>query len=162
MCGFWHRTCRKLLKRSGAGDIIEEKDGSSACLEAREAGGCEKRENICQKSFCVLRLWTTPPQCSPSTRRMSFRPRFRANTMRRRWRSSRAASAPLPKSCRGSCASSTARLPATAMPAPHRTRAAYQWSVETSIYVAQDWHRHGIAGRDLRRAVRGARDAGLL
>ena len=29
---------------------------------------------------------------------------------------------------------------------PHRTRAAYQWSVETSIYVAQDWHRHGIAG----------------
>lgn len=46
--------------------------------------------------------------------------------------------------------------------APHRTRAAYQWSVETSIYVAQDWHRHGIAGADLRRAVRGARDAGLL
>lgn len=29
--------------------------------------------------------------------------------------------------------------------APHRTRAAYQWSVETSIYVAQDWHRHGVA-----------------
>lgn len=78
MCGFWHRTCRKLLKRSGAGDIIEEKDGSSACLEAREAGGCEKRENICQKSFCVLRLWTTPPQCSPSTRRMSFRPRVQS------------------------------------------------------------------------------------
>ena len=30
--------------------------------------------------------------------------------------------------------------------APHRTRAAYQWSVETSIYVAQERHRHGIAG----------------
>ena len=29
---------------------------------------------------------------------------------------------------------------------PHRTRAAYQWSVETSIYVAQEQHRHGIAG----------------
>ena len=29
---------------------------------------------------------------------------------------------------------------------PHRTRAAYQWSVETSIYVAPEWHRHGIAG----------------
>jgi len=28
---------------------------------------------------------------------------------------------------------------------PHRTRAAYQWSVETSIYVAEGWHRHGIA-----------------
>ena len=28
---------------------------------------------------------------------------------------------------------------------PHRTRAAYQWSVETSIYVAQDFHRHGVA-----------------
>lgn len=28
---------------------------------------------------------------------------------------------------------------------PHRTRAAYQWSVETSIYVAPDFHRHGIA-----------------
>lgn len=28
---------------------------------------------------------------------------------------------------------------------PHRTRAAYQWSVETSIYVADGWHRHGIA-----------------
>ena len=28
---------------------------------------------------------------------------------------------------------------------PHRTRAAYQWSVETSIYVAQTHHRHGIA-----------------
>lgn len=31
--------------------------------------------------------------------------------------------------------------------APHRTRAAYQWSVETSIYVAQEQHRHGIAVR---------------
>lgn len=28
---------------------------------------------------------------------------------------------------------------------PHRTRAAYQWSVETSIYVSPDFHRHGIA-----------------
>lgn len=28
---------------------------------------------------------------------------------------------------------------------PHRTRAAYQWSVETSIYVAERWHRHGVA-----------------
>lgn len=28
---------------------------------------------------------------------------------------------------------------------PHRTRAAYQWSVETSIYVSENWHRHGIA-----------------
>lgn len=28
---------------------------------------------------------------------------------------------------------------------PHRTRAAYQWSVETSIYVSDQWHRHGIA-----------------
>ncbi|MDO4269939.1 MAG: GNAT family N-acetyltransferase [Eubacteriales bacterium] len=29
---------------------------------------------------------------------------------------------------------------------PHRQRAAYQWSVETSIYVAAEWHRNGIAG----------------
>ncbi len=28
---------------------------------------------------------------------------------------------------------------------PHRKRAAYQWSVETSIYVAQDFHRLGVA-----------------
>lgn len=28
---------------------------------------------------------------------------------------------------------------------PHRTRAAYQWSVETSIYVSADFHRRGIA-----------------
>ncbi len=28
---------------------------------------------------------------------------------------------------------------------PHRTRAGYQWSAETSIYVAEGWHRHGIA-----------------
>ncbi len=30
--------------------------------------------------------------------------------------------------------------------APHRARASYQWSVETSIYVMEGWHRHGIAG----------------
>lgn len=30
--------------------------------------------------------------------------------------------------------------------APHRTRAGYQWSVETSIYVASAYHRCGIAG----------------
>ena len=30
--------------------------------------------------------------------------------------------------------------------APHRERASYQWSVETSIYVMEGWHRHGIAG----------------
>lgn len=29
---------------------------------------------------------------------------------------------------------------------PHRKRAAYQWSVETSIYVARGYHRRGIAG----------------
>ncbi len=29
--------------------------------------------------------------------------------------------------------------------APHRTRAGYQWSVETSIYVAPEFHRCGIA-----------------
>lgn len=29
---------------------------------------------------------------------------------------------------------------------PHRTRAAYQWSVETSIYVAHAYHRQGVAG----------------
>ncbi|MCQ5128818.1 GNAT family N-acetyltransferase [Butyricicoccus faecihominis] len=29
---------------------------------------------------------------------------------------------------------------------PHRTRAAYQWSVETSIYVAREHHRRGVAG----------------
>ncbi len=29
--------------------------------------------------------------------------------------------------------------------APHRTRAAYKWSVETSIYVSQEFHRHGVA-----------------
>lgn len=29
--------------------------------------------------------------------------------------------------------------------APHRKRAAYQWSVETSIYVAEKWQRHGVA-----------------
>lgn len=29
--------------------------------------------------------------------------------------------------------------------APHRTRAAYQWSVETSIYVAEGFHRRGVA-----------------
>lgn len=28
---------------------------------------------------------------------------------------------------------------------PHRTRAGYQWSVETSIYVHPDYHRRGIA-----------------
>lgn len=28
---------------------------------------------------------------------------------------------------------------------PHRTRAAYQWSVETSIYVAPEFHRRGVA-----------------
>lgn len=28
---------------------------------------------------------------------------------------------------------------------PHRARAGYQWSVETSIYVAQEYHRCGIA-----------------
>ncbi|NCB28686.1 MAG: N-acetyltransferase family protein [Clostridia bacterium] len=28
---------------------------------------------------------------------------------------------------------------------PHRTRAGYQWSVETSIYVAQKYHRCGVA-----------------
>lgn len=28
---------------------------------------------------------------------------------------------------------------------PHRTRAGYQWSVETSIYVAEDFHRRGVA-----------------
>ena len=27
----------------------------------------------------------------------------------------------------------------------HRSRAAYQWSVETSAYVANDWHRRGVA-----------------
>ncbi len=29
--------------------------------------------------------------------------------------------------------------------APHRTRAGYQWSVETSIYVAPEFHRCGVA-----------------
>lgn len=29
---------------------------------------------------------------------------------------------------------------------PHRARAAYQWSCETSIYVDAAWHRCGIAG----------------
>ena len=29
--------------------------------------------------------------------------------------------------------------------APHRTRAGYQWSAETSIYVHPDYHRRGIA-----------------
>ncbi len=29
---------------------------------------------------------------------------------------------------------------------PHRSRAGYQWSVETSIYVAPEFQRHGIAG----------------
>lgn len=28
---------------------------------------------------------------------------------------------------------------------PHRTRAGYQWSVETSIYVAPEFHRRGVA-----------------
>lgn len=28
---------------------------------------------------------------------------------------------------------------------PHRSRAAYKWSAETSIYVAKKWQRHGIA-----------------
>ncbi|WP_084226986.1 arsinothricin resistance N-acetyltransferase ArsN1 family B [Nostoc sp. KVJ20] len=28
---------------------------------------------------------------------------------------------------------------------PYRTRAAYQWSVETSVYVSADYHRKGIA-----------------
>lgn len=35
---------------------------------------------------------------------------------------------------------------------PHRTRAGYQWSVETSIYVAQDFHRRGVASA-LYRAI---------
>ena len=28
---------------------------------------------------------------------------------------------------------------------PHRSRAGYQWSVETSIYVTPDFHRQGVA-----------------
>ncbi len=28
---------------------------------------------------------------------------------------------------------------------PHRGRAAYRWSVETSAYVAPEWHRRGVA-----------------
>lgn len=35
---------------------------------------------------------------------------------------------------------------------PHRGRAGYQWSVETSIYVRQDYHRHGVASA-LYRAI---------
>jgi L-amino acid N-acyltransferase YncA len=29
----------------------------------------------------------------------------------------------------------------------HRSRAAYRWSVETSAYVAPDWHRRGVGRR---------------
>jgi phosphinothricin acetyltransferase len=29
--------------------------------------------------------------------------------------------------------------------APHRARAAYRWSVETSVYVDERWHRRGVA-----------------
>ena len=35
---------------------------------------------------------------------------------------------------------------------PHRARAAYRWSVDTSVYVSDAWHRTGI-GRALYRAL---------
>lgn len=28
---------------------------------------------------------------------------------------------------------------------PHRARAGYRWSLEVSTYVAEQWHRHGVA-----------------
>ena len=34
----------------------------------------------------------------------------------------------------------------------HRARAAYRWSVDTSVYVAESWHRHGV-GRALYSAL---------
>lgn len=40
------------------------------------------------------------------------------------------------------------RVVAYAYATPHRERAAYRWTVETSVYVATDRHRRGI-GRDL-------------
>jgi L-amino acid N-acyltransferase YncA len=44
------------------------------------------------------------------------------------------------------------RLMGYAYGSKHRTRAAYQWSVETSVYVAPAWQRHGI-GRGLYTAL---------
>lgn len=37
------------------------------------------------------------------------------------------------------------QVAAYAYASPHRSRAAYQWSVETSIYVAPAFHRHAVA-----------------
>jgi len=45
-------------------------------------------------------------------------------------------------------AESAGRCIGYAYASSHRERAAYQWSVETSAYVAPDWHRRGI-GRQL-------------
>lgn len=45
-----------------------------------------------------------------------------------------------------------ARILGYAYAGRHRSRAAYQWSVETSVYVDSAWHRHGV-GRALYRSL---------
>jgi phosphinothricin acetyltransferase len=44
----------------------------------------------------------------------------------------------------------------------HRERAAYQWSVDVSVYVRPDAHRQGCGPRPLRVAVRAPAPAGVL
>ena len=103
----------------------------------------ETRKKSCRKLFCVLQRKKILPRCLRCMRRMLFKPLCRASTMLlrfpRRWRTY---TQKLPwLVCR-----IDGEVVGYGYAAPHRTRAAYQWSVETSIYVAQEQHRHGIAG----------------
>lgn len=43
------------------------------------------------------------------------------------------------------CATAHGRAIGFAYAGPHRERAAYRWSTETSAYVAPEWHRRGVA-----------------
>jgi L-amino acid N-acyltransferase YncA len=47
----------------------------------------------------------------------------------------------------GCIAESDGRLLGFAYGSSHRERVAYRWSVETTVYVARDEHRHGIGRR---------------
>lgn len=44
------------------------------------------------------------------------------------------------------------RIAGYAYASSHRARPAYQWSVDTSVYVDPAWHRHGV-GRSLYRSL---------
>jgi phosphinothricin acetyltransferase len=68
-----------------------------------------------------------------------------------RWRAAWSACSRAPP---GWCSRSTARWRGYAYASPHRDRAAYQWSVEVSAYVAEAAHRRGV-GRALYAALFG-------